>query len=696
MNEQHANQLFEQAIEALKAGKASDAERTLKKLDAAIPSHPGIIYYLAVASSLLGRKEKAISLYDRVIRLHPQFVEAYNNKGLDLNHLGMHREAVNEFKKAIEVRQDFVEAHHNLGVSLNALGQFDDALVSFQHALNLRPNHSETLSNIGGALVSLKRFAEAEAALRMAIGFNNADAKAYFNLGVLLTELNRYDGAKEAFAKSLEVDPNAAATYENLGALYSAQRDYGEAIKAYEKALECDPNLKWMQGLLVHTKMKTCNWHDYDPSVAQLLSMINSHKNAATPFTLLGLPSSRATQKSCAEDFVNAEFPVDKLALKPPATTQFHKRVKIAYISSDYYNHATLHLMSDLFGLHDREKFEIIGICYGHPSQDELRIHATKKFDQFIEVYGKTDYQISEIIRSLEIDIAIDLKGHTGNSRLGFFAMRPAPIQAHYLGYPGSTGAKFIDYLIADSTLIPQEHQVDYSEKIVYLPDSYQANSEAKDIERVTDKRTDHGLPEHAFVFCCFNNNWKITPDIFNVWMRILDQVENSVLWLLKENPVAADNLTKEATSRGIDPNRVIFADILPIDQHLSRHQHADLFLDTIYCNAHTTASDSLKAGLPILTILGETFAGRVAASLLNAMGLPELIANNMDEYERLAIELARSQSTLNLYKQKIVTNRQNAPLFNTARFTRNLENAYEQMMAKYQRGLPPDHIYVS
>lgn len=697
MNEQQANQIFEQAIKALQTGHSADAERMLKKLDTAIPSHPGIIYYMGVASSMLGHKEKAIRIYDRVIRLHPEFIEAYNNKGLDLNHLGRHREAIDEFKKAIEIRPDFVEAYHNLGVSFNALKLFNDALQNFQHALNLRPDYSDTLSSMGGALINLKRFSDAEQVLKMAITINDADAKAYCNFGILLTELKQYDAAKQAYAKSASIDPNAASTYENLGALHSTLKEYPESIRAYTRALELDPNLMWTQGFLLHTKMKICDWHDYDSSVVQLLESVRSGKNVAVPFTLIGLTTSRSLQKFCAETYVNFGIIPSLQPSTPPAKLNIrHRRLKVAYLSSDYYNHATLHLMSDMFEQHDREKFEIIGICYGQPSQDELRIRAAEKFDQFIEVHNKTDSEIGQIIRSLEVDIAIDLKGHTGDSRLGIFATHPAPIQVHYLGYPGTTGAHFIDYLIADATLIPKEHQSDYTEKIVYLPDSYQVNSQSNVTIRITDSRSDHGLPEQAFVYCCFNNNWKITPDIFAIWMRILDRVEGSVLWLLKENEAAAANLIKEAASSGVNPNRLVFADILPINQHLSRHKHADLFLDTAHCNAHTTASDALRVGLPLLTVLGETYAGRVAASLLNALGMSELILQSLDEYEELAINLASNPVMLSEIKWKLSANRQTAPLFDTVRLTRNLECAYEQMVTRHQQGLPHDHIYVS
>lgn len=693
MNDQQANELFAQAIGALKAGQAADAERMLKKLDNSIPSNPGIIYYLAIAASLLGRSEQAIALYDRVIRLHPHFVEAYNNKGLDLRKLGKYEESICVFRKALEIRPDFVEAYQNLGSSLNALKSYEDAIVSFSNALRLRPDYSDALTSIAAALIGLRRYHEAEQALSVAIKRNPLDAKAYCNLGILFTEFKKYPEALSAYNTALAINSGCAETYENLAILHSHLRDHVECIGAYHKALLLDPTSIRLKNSLLNTQMKICDWSDYHSSVGSSFSINSKEPESATPFMLLGLPSSLSAQQICAKSYAKSaviSFP-PKSPLQAPSP-----KIKIAYLSADYYNHATMHLMAQLFELHDRSRFEVIGISYGRSSQDEMRNRVAMAFDQFIETADKSDREIAEMLRGMDVDIAIDLKGHTQDSRLGILAYRPAPVQVHYLGYPGTLGADFIDYLIADSTLIPESHQEYYTEKIIYLPDTYQVNDRSRCIAEVDDARCDHGLPENSFVYCCFNNNWKITPDVFDAWMRILNRVENSVLWLFIDNEEASKNISQQAAIRNISPDRLIFAKKIPIDKHLARHRHADLFLDTFHCNAHTRASDALWAGLPLVTKLGDTFASRVSASLLRAIGLPQLITENIEDYEALAIELASDPDKLSKVKRTLSENRFTAPLFDTPRFARHLEMAYEEIIMRWRQNLPPTHIHIS
>ena len=367
----------------------------------------------------------------------------------------------------------------------------------------------------------------------------------------------------------------------------------------------------------------------------------------------------------------------------------------MAYLSADFFNHATAFLMAELFELHDRERFDIIGICYGRSPDDEMRRRVSQSFDQFLEVADKSDQEIADLIHGLGIDIAVDLKGHTTDARLGILAYRPAPVQVHYLGYPGTTGAAFMDYLIADPLLIPPDHQPYYTEKIAYLPDCYQVNDSQRRISDRTFTRTELGLPETGFVFCSFNNNFKITPDLFDTWMKLLKRVEGSVLWLLQDNETAAENLRKEAVARGIEANRLVFAKRMPLADHLARHRCADLFLDTWYYNAHTTTSDALWAGLPLVTKIGDTFAGRVAASLLTAMALPDLITDTPQAYESLAYELATAPAKLQSFRARLAKSKQTAPLFDTLRFTRHLEDAYEQILSRSRQGLEPDHIFV-
>ena len=385
--------------------------------------------------------------------------------------------------------------------------------------------------------------------------------------------------------------------------------------------------------------------------------------------------------------FAHYQYPANG-ALGPIAKYPKEQKIRVGYYSADFHNHATGYLMAELIELHDHHRFECIGISFGPKHHDQMQLRLEQSFDQFIDASAMSDIQIAQLSRELKIDIAVDLKGFTQHCRTGIFAYRAAPIQVNYLGYPGTMAAEYMDYLIADKVLIPEQSQGAYSEKIVYLPHSYQVNDRQRVISDKVFTRAELGLPEQGFVFCCFNNNFKILPAMFESWMRILKAVEGSVLWLYQDNEGAVDNLKKEAKARGVDPDRIIFAKRLPLEEHLARHRQADLFIDAFPYNAHTTASDALWAGLPVLTLMGQSFAGRVAASLLTAIGLPELITTTPAAYEALAIELAKSPEKLTALKQKLSNNRLTTPLFNTPQFTQDLERAYVQMYERYQADL--------
>jgi predicted O-linked N-acetylglucosamine transferase (SPINDLY family) len=370
--------------------------------------------------------------------------------------------------------------------------------------------------------------------------------------------------------------------------------------------------------------------------------------------------------------------------------------VRIAYLSADFYLHATAYLTAGLFELHDRSRFEVLGVSFGPDDASDMRARLVKSFDRFCDVTARSDEEAARLLASLQVDIAVDLKGYTQDARTGILAYRPAPIQICYLGYPGTMGASFMDYVIADATVLPFDQQSFYTEKIIHLPDCYQVNDSRRAIAERTPSRPEAGLPGQGFVFCCFNNNYKITAPIFEVWMRLLSAVPGSVLWLLSDNTSAHNSLRRQAAARGIDAARLVFADRLPIDRHLARQRLADLFLDTLPYNAHTTASDALWAGLPMLTCRGEAFAGRVAASLLNAAGLPELVTGSLQEYEAMALKLATDASLLGSIRRKLAQNRPNCPLFDTDRFRRHLEAAYLTAWGIYQRGEPPGSFSIS
>lgn len=447
-------------------------------------------------------------------------------------------------------------------------------------------------------------------------------------------------------------------------------------------------SIPFSDGLHLHRKMLVCDWQGYGEALKNLRQSAHAGQPVSKPFSFLTFPTGAAEQLQVTQDYASRVFPP-----RPPAwrgQVYHHDKIRVAYLSADYHEHATSYLTAGLFERHDRSAFEIYGISYGRPDDSPVRKRLVNAFESFIDVSVMSDDQVAGFLTDKQIDIAVDLKGYTQGARPGIFAHRFAPIQVNYLGYPGTMGAPFIDYIIADAVVIPPEHQSFYSEKVAWLPFSYQVNDRARMIAEHIPSRVECGLPDDAFVFCCFNNPYKITPDMFDIWMRLLRDVPGSVLWLYERNPESSHNLRREAAARNVSPDRLVFARKMPLADHLARHKNADLFLDTLPYNAHTTASDALWAGLPLLTCQGGTFAGRVAASLLAAAGLPEMITTSLDEYETRAQELARDQNKLMEMEEKLQSNLLTCPLFDTALSVSHIEAAYKTMWRRYQDGLPP------
>jgi predicted O-linked N-acetylglucosamine transferase (SPINDLY family) len=463
----------------------------------------------------------------------------------------------------------------------------------------------------------------------------------------------------------------------------------------YDKALSLKPDIDLVSGDLLHTKMKICSWSGLAESLDNISKKVAANEKVTQPFPLLALSDDASLHKKCSEIYIQTRYPINPI-LEPISRRPQNHKIRVGYFSADFHNHATGYLIAELFELHDKSQFELVSFSFGPKTNDEMRLRLGRSFDQFIEVGGKSDVEVAKLSRDLNIDIAVDLKGFTQDARAGILAPRAAPIQVNYLGYPGTMGADYMDYIIADRTIIPLEFQSFYSEKLVYLPNSYQVNDRKRLISERQFTRQELGLPEPGFVFCFFNTNYKILPATFKGWMQILNAVKGSILWLLQDNHWAVENLKKEAEKQGIAPDRLVFAERLPLPEHLARHRQADLFLDTHPCNAHTTTSDALWVGLPVLTLMGKSFASRVAASLLNAIGLPELITSTQEEYEALAIELAMNPKKLADIKLKLKNNRLTTPLFDTPLFTKNLETAYIEMYERYHAGLEPDHITIA
>jgi len=659
--QQPVDRLMQEAVNHHWAGRLVEAESLYRQVLQVMPAHPDALHLLGVVSSQAGKYATALELIDKALVLKPNCAEILKDRGIALHGLQRYQAAVESYDKAIQLQPTFAEACNHRGNALYLLHQNEAAVESFDKAIQYQPDFAEAYSNRAAALHGLQQ----------------------------------YQAAVESCDKAILFKPNYPHAYNNRGKALQALLQYQAALESFNKASFLRPDFEYLDGMRLQTKQAVCDWGEFDAQLQHLEADIDKNKVVVTPFVFLTLSDSPALQKKASEIYMRDKYlPSSPVALIPHRPG--HDKIRIGYFSADYHNHATCYLMAELFERHDRSKFEILGFSFGPDIQDEMRERASAAMDRFMDVRSLSDAGVAQLSRQLEVDIAVDLKGFTKDSRPGIFVERAAPLQVNYLGYPGTTGSPSIDYLIADHTVIPEASQRYYSEKIVYLPDSYQANDSKRLISASPRTRIEEGLPERGFVYCCFNNNYKITSEVFDIWMRILAQVEGSVLWLLEDNPGAADNLRKEAVHRGVSQKRLIFAKRMPLAEHLARHSLADLFLDTFPCNAHTTASDALWAGLLVLTRMGESFASRVAASLLRAIELPQLVTTTKEAYEALAVEFGRNTELHHAIREKLQRSRHTAPLFNISGFTQRLESAYSAMYERYQAGLPPDHIDVT
>jgi predicted O-linked N-acetylglucosamine transferase (SPINDLY family) len=603
-------------------------------------------------------------------------------------------EALNCLNKSIKYLPKNSLALSNLGNIFLELKEYGKALDAYENSLKLDPKYEEAWSNKGNVLYELKRYDEAIAHHDKALSLKPDYAEAWSNKGNVLYKLKRYDEAINHYDKALSLKPDYADTWSNKGNFLYELKRYDEAITHYDKALSLKSDIDWMCGDLLHTKMKICSWSGLAESLEDISKKVVANNKVVSPFVLLALNDDALLHKKSSEIYAQDKYSFNPVLGAIPKHPK-NEKIRIGYFSADFKNHPVAHLIAELFEIHDRSKFEIYAFSL-LKAADDMGERLKLAFDRFIEVQGMSDIEIAQLSRSLNIDIAVDLTGITDSSRTAIFSYLAAPIQVNYLGYPGTMGIDCIDYIIADKTLIPPDSQECYSEKVVYLPNSYQVNDRRRLISDRQFTKQELGLPENGFVFCCFNNSYKILPATFDGWMRILGAVEGSVLWLLQDNPWVVENLKKEAQKQGINPQRLVFADRVSPSEHLARHRQADLFLDTLPYNAHTTTSDALWSGLPVLTLMGRSFASRVAASLLNAIGLPELITSTQEEYETLAIDLAMNPSKLTDIKNRLANNRLTTPLFDTPLFTKNLEAAYIEMIERYQADLKPDHITIA
>ena len=547
--------------------------------------------------------------------------------------------------------------------------------------------------NSGDAYLNQGDFEKASICYRQAIAYNPNYAEAYNNLGNASNELHLFNDAERYMKQAIAIKPELANVYYNLATLLVDQDRLIEAIENYANTLRYDQKFYAAQALLLFQYQKICKWVDYISHIKILRDAVfvppESSVSIFSPFTFLAVPGATAEeQKLCAERWIKSEFDVsenlrNKFEFKVNRTS--NTKISIAYISADFQQHPVSFLIAEVIELHDRSRFNVTAYSYGPDDSSTMRLRLAEAFDNFVDIQHISNEDAAKKIYADHIDILVDLTGHTRNSRSAILAKCPAPIQVNYLGYPGTMGADFIDYLIADSFTIPTEMKKHYTENVVWMPDCFQANDRTRH-RPVAPSRKQSGLPERYFVFCCFNQTFKITPEVFDIWCRLLKTVPDSVLWLPASNNLAEANLRLEMQRRGIAKERLVMAPLLPTNDHLARLQCADLFLDTLPYNAGTTCSDALWMGLPVVTCAGEAFVSRMAGSLLTAIGVPELITYSLEDYYQLAFELATDRDKLDSIRNKIIANRDTSPLFDSERFTRNLEKLYMQMMDDYSK----------
>ena len=626
-----------------------------------------------------GQLDSAKILYEQILAKQHKNFDALHLLGII--HAMQQRldQAIDLFNKAIKINPSHSAALFNRGNAYFEANQFLNALADAQKVVLLDTKNSNAYFLAGNCLKQLQRFDEALSFYDKALALQPHFAKALNNRGNTLHELARYDDAVVDYKAALALEPGNIAGYKNCGNTLIEAKRLDEALVFYKKTLELDPQYQQILGHYLHLKSRMCDWSNHAEELQQLIQAIDDGKNVTTPFSCLSLVDDPRLHQKAATIYTQSKHPANN-SLRQISQGPRNSKIRVGYFSADFNDHAVSCLMVELFELHDRTKFEIIAISLSPSDHSAMRERVENSFDQFIDVNGKSDLDIALLARSLHLDIAIDLGGHTMNNRLGIFSYRVAPVQMSYIGYLGTLGADYFDYLIADPIMVASEHQQFYNEKILYLP-SYQVNDSrrATPVQKFT--RQDLKLPEHGFVFCCFNNSYKIQPATFESWMRILQQVEGSVLFLYADNSWVESNLKNQAQKLGVDPQRLVFGERLNREDYVSRFLNCDLFLDTLPYNAGTTASDALWAGLPLITCLGKSFAGRMAASLLHALDLDELVAPDPAAYEALAVELAKHPTQLKAVRDKLSNNRLTQPLFNTPEFARHLEAAFVRVV---------------
>ncbi|MDA1024032.1 MAG: tetratricopeptide repeat protein [Proteobacteria bacterium] len=703
MDTENIKLAIEQAIALYEQDRLNEAKHALLNIQSQHPDIPYVLHLLALIALKTKRPIEAVLHLEKAVIAEPKSPDLYALLGAAYMQTDRLEAAANAYQKAAFLDPKVAEIQYNMGNTMSALYRWHEAIKFYQRAVELQPNFSAAYFNLGTAFKGAKRLNKSIAAYRKVLTLDPKDMIALCNIGKLLLEQNKPEEAVATLRSAIAQKPDNADLHFNLGNALKALKQRSDAIASYQKALQINPEHAFSAAHLLELMEHIADWSDMEDL---------RHKVEASTKTALQtgdkMPVTCFAQITRCDDpaknFVIAKAHCREITAKIPSlNTKFPKdnkrspdsKITIGYLSNDFFDHATAHLMLGLFGLHNREDFNIFTFSHGTNDNSQYRAKIIEDSDKFFDISEASDQEAAKRIYDSGVDILIDLKGHTQYNRLQIFAFRPAPLQVAYLGFPGTTGADFMDYILTDKIVSPEDHAAFFSEKIVYLPHCYQVNNNKQEISDAPIARADFGLPENGFIFSSFNNTYKIEPVMFDVWMNLLKKIPNSVLWLVKRNDLTECNLKNEANARGVDGDRLIFAEHMPKEEHLARSQLVDLALDTRICGGHTTTSDALWSGVPVVVLQGNHFASRVSSSILAAIGLPELVTRSLEDYETLCLKLQQNPDELKALKAKLAQNRLTEPLFDTPRFTKNLESAFHQMWKNYLSGNQPSRIDV-
>jgi len=635
--------LFNEAKKLHINGKIKDAQVIYLQLLKTNSKNSNLLFLLGTTYLQLKDFSKGKEFLNTSINLNNSFPESYNSRGIIFAEEGDYLNAIKDYDKALSLKKDYYDAHLNKAVALKNVSKFKEAIKYLQLCIKLKPN----------------------------------DFKIYNNLGNISRDLKKYNSAKKYYTEAIKLNQNFAEAYSNRGELLQLYfNEFEEAIEDYNASIKIDENLNYIRGKRLQARMTLNEWKDFNQEIKIIKDNIKKQKKTIHPFAHMSLMDDPEQQKSITELYLDNNY----LTPSKKNTSFKNDKIIIGYFSAEFHNHPVMHLILDVFKNHNKSEFKIYGFSIG-PTKDEWSEKVKKYFDKFIDISDMSDSDIISLSKELKLDIAINLTGYTLNARNNIFFKQLATKQVNYLGYPGTMGSKCYDYIIADKIVIPEENKKYFSEKVIYLPNCYQANQEKINISDKNLNKNDLGLPENKFIFACFNNSYKITPSIFKRWMNILKKCESSILWLLQDIELGRQNLWKEAEIEGVNRARIIFAGRVPLKDHLKRLKFIDLFLDTFPYNAHTTASETIRAGVPILTLKGKSFPSRVASSILTNVGLENLIVSNLDDYETKAISLAQNYKEIENLKNHLAQEKNLNKLFDSKVFTKDLEKVYKKII---------------